>query len=256
MVPIIYIKLNPVLSYLSCNCTIFQDAISASTAAAPATSVIVDPRLASYAMVSSSGSVPPPTAQASLMQLANVQFSQPAALVKPIGQVVPLEPSLHSSPAREEGEVPESELDPDTRRRLLILQHGQDTREHAPSEPPFPVRHPVPVPVPLPVPVSAPRVPPRGGWFPVEDEMGPQPLSRVVSKDFPVDSEPLRIEKHRPHHPSFFPKVESSVSSDRIIHESPRLPKEVLIMLCLTVKFESLLESQTFDLFGELIVPN
>lgn len=171
-------------------------------------------------MVSSSGSVPPPTAQASLMQLANVQFPQPTTLVKPMGQVVPPEPSLHSSPAREEGEVPESELDPDTRRRLLILQHGQDTREHASSEPPFPVRHPLPV--------SAPRVPPRGAWFPAEDEMGPQQLNRVVPKDFPVDSEPLRIEKHRPHHPSFFPKVESSISSDRIFHESQRLPKEVM----------------------------
>ncbi|KAJ7545142.1 hypothetical protein O6H91_09G109000 [Diphasiastrum complanatum] len=37
------------------------------------------------------------------------------------------QPSIQNSPAREEGEVPESELDPDTRRRLLILQHGQDT---------------------------------------------------------------------------------------------------------------------------------
>lgn len=213
----------------------YQEAISSSSAA-PATSANVDSRLASYAMVSSSGSVPPPTAQASLMPLANVQFPQPATHVKPMGQVVPPEPthvkpmgqvvppepSLHGSPAREEGEVPESELDPDTRRRLLILQHGQDTREHATGELPFPVRHPLPV--------SAPRVPPRGGWFPVDDELGPQQLNRVVPKDIPVDSELLRIEKHRPHHPSFFPKVESSISSERILHESQRLPKEVMAL--------------------------
>ncbi|XP_028775574.1 RNA polymerase II C-terminal domain phosphatase-like 1 [Neltuma alba] len=190
-----------------------KDAISASPAAPP-TSSNVDPRL-TYSMVSSSGSFPPPTAQASLMQLANVQFP----LAKPMVQVAPPEPSLHGSPAREEGEVPESELDPDTRRRLLILQHGQDTREHSSSEPPFPLRPPVPV--------SAPRMLPRGGWFPVEDEMGPQQLNRVVPKDFPVDSEPLRIEKHRPHHPSYFPKIEGSISSDRIHHENQRLSKEV-----------------------------
>lgn len=40
-------------------------------------------------------------------------------------------PTLHrqvggGSLAREDGEVPETDIDPDTRRRLLILQHGQD----------------------------------------------------------------------------------------------------------------------------------
>lgn len=183
----------------------------------PVTTANLDPRLTSslqYTMVSS-GSVPPPTAQAPMVQLSHVQFPQPTSLVKP------LESSLHSSPAREEGEVPESELDPDTRRRLLILQHGQDTRDHASSEPPFPMRHPVPV--------ATPRVPSRGGWFPAEEEIGSQPLNRVVPREFPVDSGPLRIEKHRPHHPPFFSKVDSSISSDRILHEShQRLPKEVM----------------------------
>ncbi|KAK2436791.1 RNA polymerase II C-terminal domain phosphatase [Trifolium repens] len=194
-----------------------KEAISAASAMATAK---LDPRLTSslqYTMVSP-GSVPPPTAQASMIQLPHAQFLQPA---KPMGQVTPLEPSLHSSPAREEGEVGESELDPDTRRRLLILQHGQDIREHTSSEPPFPIRHPNPVPVPA-------RAPSRGGWFPVEEEIGSQPPNRVMPKEIPVDSGPSRIEKLRPHQPSFFSKIDGSISSDRALHEShQRLSKEI-----------------------------
>ncbi|TKY71675.1 RNA polymerase II C-terminal domain phosphatase 1 [Spatholobus suberectus] len=201
-----------------------KDAISASSSI-PATSANLDPRLAlasslQYTMVSSTGTVPPATAQASAMQFGNVQFPQPKTLVKPMCQVTPPEPSLHSSPAREEGEVPESELDPDTRRRLLILQHGQDTREHTSSEPPFPVRHPVQV--------SAPGVPSHRGCFSVEEEMGPQQLNQLVPEEFPVDSEPLHNEKHWPRHPSLFSKVDDSISSDSVLHGShQRLPKEV-----------------------------
>ncbi|XP_061375549.1 RNA polymerase II C-terminal domain phosphatase-like 1 isoform X2 [Gastrolobium bilobum] len=202
-----------------------KDATKSAVSTIPAMTANLDPRLAfasslQYSMVSSSGTVPPPTAQGSLMQFGEIQFPQSTTLVKPIGQVAPPEPSLHSSPAREEGEVPESELDPDTRRRLLILQHGQDTREKTSTEPPFPRRHPIQV--------SAPHVPSHGGWFPVEQGMGSQQLSRVVAKEFPVDSEPLSIEKHWPHHPSLFSKVDNSIPSDRILHEShQRLPKEV-----------------------------
>jgi RNA polymerase II C-terminal domain phosphatase-like 1/2 len=61
---------------------------------------------------------------------------------------------MQGSPAREEGEVPESELDPDTRRRLLILQHGQDTRDPTP-----------------PVPVPVPTVQPHGNWFPTDNHV-------------------------------------------------------------------------------------
>ncbi|KAK7362873.1 hypothetical protein VNO77_04998 [Canavalia gladiata] len=197
-----------------------KDALAAASTI-PVTTANIDPRLTSlqYTMVSS-GSVPPPTAQASMMPFTHVQFPPSATLVKPMGQTAPLESSLHNSPAREEGEVPESELDPDTRRRLLILQHGQDTRDQASSEPPFPIRQPMPV--------SAPRVPSRGGWFPVEEEIGSQPPNRVVPKEFPADSGPLGIEKQRPHHPSFFSKADSSISSDKILHDShQRLPKEI-----------------------------
>ncbi|XVF87514.1 hypothetical protein PTKIN_Ptkin18bG0126200 [Pterospermum kingtungense] len=130
----------------------------------------------------------------------------------------PAEPSLQSSPAREEGEVPESELDPDTRRRLLILQHGQDTRDHTPPEPAFPpVRPTMQVPV--------PRAQSRGSWFSAEEEMSPRQLNRAVSKEFPLDSERMRFEKNR--HPPFFPKAESPIPSDRL-RENQRLSKEAL----------------------------
>ncbi|XP_062096634.1 RNA polymerase II C-terminal domain phosphatase-like 1 [Humulus lupulus] len=165
----------------------------------------------------SSGSISLPASQVSMTPFPSVQYPQAA----PIGKsyVGSLESSLQSSPAREEGEVPESELDPDTRRRLLILQHGQDNREQAPTEPQFPVRPSMQV--------SVPRAQSRGGWFPVEEEMSPpRQINRVAPKDFSLDAESMHIEKQRPHHPSFFPKVESSIPSDRILHENQRLPKE------------------------------
>lgn len=179
-----------------------------------------DPRLSSslqYTSGLTSSSIPLSTTQASMIQFPSIQFPQPTSLVKPMGHAGAPEPSLQGSPAREEGEVPESELDPDTRRRLLILQHGQDTREHASAEPPFPVRPPIQVP--------GPRVQSRSGWFSVEEEMSPPQLSRAGPKEFPLDSEPIHIEKHGPHS-SFFSKVESSITSDRVLHENQRFPKE------------------------------
>lgn len=205
--------------------------VSCTQEATPAAPIVssavnnIDPRLASlqYTVAPSSTVSLPPT-QPSMMPFHNMQFPQAASLVKPLGHVSPAELGLHSSPAREEGEVPESELDPDTRRRLLILQHGQDTRESAPSEPPFPVRPQVQV--------SVPRVQSRAGWFPVEEEMSPRKLSRMVPKELPLNSEPMQIEKHRSHHSAFFPKVESSMPSDRILQENQRLPKEVIVTWC------------------------
>ncbi|KAE9597155.1 hypothetical protein Lal_00007362 [Lupinus albus] len=201
-----------------------EEAIISAASSIPVATANLDPSLATSlqytAVPSGSGSVPPPTAPSSVLQFPSVPFLQPASVNKPMGQVAPSEPTLHSSPAREEGEVPESELDPDTRRRLLILQHGQDIRDNTSSEPQFPSRQPLQV--------SAPRVPSRGAWFPVEEENGSQLLNREVPKGFPVDSEPLRIEKHQPHHPSFFSKLDTSFSSDKIIHEShQRLSKEM-----------------------------
>lgn len=202
-----------------------QEAISASSTVS-STITNLDPRLASlqYTMPASSSSIPLPTSQATILPFANMQFPPATSFVKPVVPVAPQEPSLQSSPAREEGEVPESELDPDTRRRLLILQHGQDVREQAPSEPPVPVRPSVPVPVP------ATRVQSRGSWFPVEEEMAPRQLNRAVPKEFSLDTDPMLVEKHRPPHPSFFPKSDSSIPSDRI-HENQRVPKEVIHLL-------------------------
>nr|VDC83144.1 unnamed protein product [Brassica rapa] len=197
-----------------------QEAISGSSVVLPAANI--DPRIAApvqYPMASAL-SVPAPVPvpqppQPSAMAFPSTQFQQPTSIAK---HLVPSEPSLQSSPAREEGEVPESELDPDTRRRLLILQHGQDTRDAAPSEPPFPQRPPVQAPPP-------PHVQPRNGWFPVEEEIDPASLRRTVSKEYPLDSESL----NRPRHQSFFPKIENSTTqSDRMPHENRRLPKEPL----------------------------
>ncbi|KAK6124405.1 hypothetical protein DH2020_041825 [Rehmannia glutinosa] len=205
-----------------------QEAMSASSSAPPPNGNL-DPRIASalhYAVSSSSFTVPPPTIQGAAMSFPSQQLPQVTSHIKPpvahLGQV---ETTLHSSPAMEEGELPESELDPDTRRRLLILQHGQDMREQPPSEPQFPARPPMPV--------SVPRVQPRN-WFPVEEEMSPRQLNRVApSKEFPLNAESLPMDKNRAHHPPFLQKVEPSIPPGRLLLESQRLPKEVLFMQAL-----------------------
>ncbi|TYH68494.1 hypothetical protein ES332_D06G263800v1 [Gossypium tomentosum] len=186
-----------------------KEAISAASTVSSA-AINLDPRLAPSLQftIPTSSSVPLPI----------VQFSEAAQVITPVAPVVALEQSLQSSPAREEGEVPESELDPDTRRRLLILQHGQDTRDHTP-EPAFP-----PVGPKMQVPI--PHAQSCGSWFPAEEEMSQRQLNRAVPKDFPLDPERMNIEKHR--HPPFFPKFENSIPSDRILHENRRFQKEAL----------------------------
>ncbi|XP_031391739.1 RNA polymerase II C-terminal domain phosphatase-like 1 isoform X2 [Punica granatum] len=181
----------------------------------------IDPRLIASlqnAVASSSSPISLPTSLSAVSPLPNVQFPQAASLLKQFGHATPSEQSMQSSPAREEGEVPESELDPDTRRRLLILQHGQDVRETPPAEP-FPTRPPVQV--------SVPRIPSRGNWFSVEEEMSPRQFSRAGPKDYALDSE-MHVEKHRPHPPPPFPKIESPALPERIFHENQRQPKEAL----------------------------
>ncbi|KAB2079246.1 hypothetical protein ES319_A06G219300v1 [Gossypium barbadense] len=186
-----------------------KEAISAASTVSSA-AINLDPRLAPSLQftIPSSSSVPLPI----------VEFPEAAQVITPVAPVVALEQSLQSSPAREEGEVPESELDPDTRRRLLILQHGQDTRDHTP-EPAFP-----PVGPKMQVPI--PHAQSCGSWFPAEEEMSQRQLNRAVPKDFPLDPERMNIEKHR--HPPFFPKFENSITSDRILHENRRFQKEAL----------------------------
>ncbi|XP_024992571.1 RNA polymerase II C-terminal domain phosphatase-like 1 isoform X2 [Cynara cardunculus var. scolymus] len=164
----------------------------------------------------------PPTIPGPIVQYPNKQLPQATPVLEPFTKVNLPETSLHSSPAREEGEVPESELDPDTRRRLLILQHGMDMRDQISSEPQFPVRPP-------PMQVSAPRVDSRGGWFPMGEEIGPRQLNRIAPpKEFPLHPEPMHIEKKHPlRAPLFVQKVETSLLPDRVL-ENQRLPKEAL----------------------------
>lgn len=178
-----------------------------------------------------------PAPQASIPPYLAKPLSQAATLARPLGNICLQDLSLHNSPAREEGEVPESELDPDTRRRLLILQHGQDTRDNIPNEPPFPVRPPVqaqvagpgplpvPGPAPVPVPGPVPRVQPRESWFPIEQHMSSGHLSRGVTKELPIEPEPVNIERqHLP--PPFLPKMENSVQSGRTVFERKRPLRE------------------------------
>jgi RNA polymerase II C-terminal domain phosphatase-like 1/2 len=111
----------------------------------------------------------------------NQEYSQGIAAVKPF---VPqthnaIESGVQGSPSREEGEVQDTELDPDTRRQLLILQHGQDTGKHNSVDPPFPVR---PLKITLP-PNQAP-----GGWLGPEEEMSPRQLTRPSQGPLQPDS--------------------------------------------------------------------
>lgn len=173
-----------------------------------------------FGIPSSSVPILQPTMQGPVVRFPHQQLAQVTSVLKtPTSQTVPPEASLQGSPAREEGEVPESELDPDTRRRLLIWQHGQDSRDRASSEPQFPARTQIQA--------SAPRSQGRG-WFPVEEEMSPRQVSRVTpQKEYPLNSEPLQIEKHRPH-PPFDNEVENPIPPDRAFLESQRIPKETL----------------------------
>lgn len=250
-----------------------SSSLDSSLSSATAT-VNFDPRLASPLpyTVTTSMTIPQPVPQAPITPFPSNLFSQAGPLARSLGNIGSQEIGLHNSPAREEGEVPESELDPDTRRRLLILQHGQDMRENMLSEPPFPVRPtvqtpiagpgsvPVPGPVPVSVPVPAPgsgpgpvsvpvpspihgpvpgpvsRVQSRGSWFPVEDHMSPGPPTRVAAKEFPIASD-LLVERQRLPPPPFPRKVESSVWSDRTFNEKQRPPREVSFVVFHTSAF-------------------
>ncbi|KAL6562164.1 hypothetical protein OROGR_003171 [Orobanche gracilis] len=194
-----------------------KESVSASSSSSPLPNSNLDPRITSalrYTVPSSSFPVPPlTTVQGPAVSYPSQQLHQVTSLLKPlVAQLGQAEPTLHSSPAPEEGEVPESELDPDTRRRLLILQHGQDVREPPPNEPQFPARPPMQV--------SVPRVQPHG-WYPVEEEMSPRQLNRVAPP-----SESLPIDRNPGLHPPFLQKMEPLIPSGRAVFESQRLPKE------------------------------
>ncbi|KAJ3680335.1 hypothetical protein LUZ60_016613 [Juncus effusus] len=111
---------------------------------------------------------PPPPPQPNLLP-GPKQYIIPSPVVPIMSPPVPFPPALPepsgTQQPREEGEVQESELDPDTRRRLLILQHGQDTRD---SSPPFP-------PPPPPVGPAPPAVPMNRGPLPPAVPVPPYP---------------------------------------------------------------------------------
>lgn len=131
------------------------------------------------------------------------RFPKELPVLRPLTATPPshmFEPTRQNSPVREEGEVPESELDPDTRRRLLILQHGQDT-EHPrnPHENTMDSHFPLKPPLHLSIPSAAPA----GGWLGAEEEMSPRQLSRS-SSGIILEPESPSFGKQRSHGPSFF----------------------------------------------------
>ncbi|VFQ58908.1 unnamed protein product [Cuscuta campestris] len=200
-----------------------KEAVAAS-ATIPFPASNSDPRISAafqFPSLPSSTSIPALTMQALGMPLSSQQLPQVIPVLRSTIAPVGTEDAttLHCSPAREEGEVPESELDPDTRRRLLILQHGMDMREHPPGESQPTVR-PSAQP-------SVPRVQPHG-WFPNEEDMGPGQQNRgQPPKEFSSSADSVYMEKHHPHHSPYLHKMDGSVPSDRLV-ESQRLQKEVM----------------------------
>ncbi|XP_042042010.1 RNA polymerase II C-terminal domain phosphatase-like 1 [Salvia splendens] len=196
-----------------------KEAMLASSTA-PNSVMNLDPRIASavqFTTASTSFAVHPPTLQRPAMPLPSKQLPQLAKLFRtPSAGSGQVETTLHSSPAREEGEVPESELDPDTRRRLLILQHGQDMREQPPNENQFPARPHGQAPL--------PRAHPQG-WFPPEEEMPLRQLKQV-SPPLEFNAEALPID-NRARKSTFLHEVQTSFPPARI-HENQRLPEEEL----------------------------
>ncbi|XP_042038793.1 RNA polymerase II C-terminal domain phosphatase-like 1 isoform X1 [Salvia splendens] len=197
-----------------------KEAMLASSTA-PNSVMNLDPRIASalqFATPSTSFAVHPPTLQGPAVPLPSKQLPQLAKLLRtPSAGSGQVETTLHSSPAREEGEVPESELDPDTRRRLLILQHGQDMREQPPNENQFPARPPGPAPL--------PRAHPQG-WFPPEEEMTLRQLNQVPPP-LELNAEALSIDNNWARKSSFLHEVQTSFPPARV-HENQRLPEEEL----------------------------
>ncbi|PNT69120.1 RNA polymerase II C-terminal domain phosphatase-like 1 isoform X2 [Brachypodium distachyon] len=188
------------------NYLISEEASGAGSALNPIAASFVMPVAPGQNFVPSS--VAPFATPPGMMPLINSLVPQPP-FSQPVAQAGLLDP-LQGSPAREEGEVPESELDPDTRRRLLILQHGQDTRD---PTPPLPAVPPVQVPV--------PPVQPNENWYPVEDGMNPNNLNRGTT-GFPVES------VKQPPQPSYFHGGDNNpVSSDRFNYQNQRFPPQL-----------------------------
>ncbi|TVU15110.1 hypothetical protein EJB05_38612 [Eragrostis curvula] len=157
---------------------------------------------------SSAAPVAPPLG---MMPLNNDQGPPPPSFSLSVAQSSHVDP-LQGSPAREEGEVPESELDPDTRRRLLILQHGQDMRDPDP-----------PIPVGPPAQASVQPVQSQGNWVSVEDEMNPRNLN-TASTGLHLESDAVHYDKKQLQHPSYLPGRDNPITSDGYNYENQRYP--------------------------------
>ncbi|XP_044967258.1 RNA polymerase II C-terminal domain phosphatase-like 1 isoform X2 [Hordeum vulgare subsp. vulgare] len=190
-----------------------KEAVCSVQAADPVTTDVDVMPVAANQQLATSSFIPlaPPLG---MVPLNNDQGPQPPSISWPDAQAGLVDPS-QGSPAREEGEVPESELDPDTRRRLLILQHGQDTRD---PTPPFAAEPSVQV--------SVPPVQSQGNWFPVEDEMDPRNLNRT-STDFHLESDAVPSDKSHPPHQPYFPAHDNPVFSDRFNHQNQRYSSQL-----------------------------
>ncbi|KAF7002624.1 hypothetical protein CFC21_018088 [Triticum aestivum] len=190
-----------------------KEAVCSVQAADPVTTNVDVISVAANQQFATSSSIPlaPPLG---VVPLNNDQGPQPPSVSWPDAQSGMVDP-LQGSPAREEGEVPESELDPDTRRRLLILQHGQDTRD---PTPPFAAEPSVQA--------SVPPVQSQGNWFPVEDEMDPRNLNRT-STDFHLESDAVHSDKSQPPHQPYFPARDNPIFSDRLNHQNQRYSSQL-----------------------------
>jgi len=171
---------------------------------------------------SSFGAVPLAAPQV-IMPYSNNPFPQAIVSVNPVGQPGISELSLQGSPVREEGEVNESELDPDTRRRLLILQHGQDIRGPLP----FQSRSHLEVSVP---PVQSPEC-----WLPLEEQVKQRQLNEA-SREYPLQPETTHfVEKKRSHRSSFFCGEEELNPTDRVNNRNKKLSTEVYNQICSSI---------------------
>ncbi|CAN6240243.1 unnamed protein product [Urochloa humidicola] len=177
-----------------------------------ATDVHVMPVAAKQHFVATTSSSTSIASLPGIMPLNNEQVPQPRSFSQPVTQSGLVYPS-ESSPAREEGEVPESELDPDTRRRLLILQHGQDTREAAL---PFTATDGTSAQT------SVPPVQSHGNWFSLEDETNWNP--NKASTELYLESDSVHYDKKQPHHQSYLPVGDNPISADRYSYKNQRYP--------------------------------
>lgn len=171
-----------------------------------------------HPMVPSFGTVPMISPQMTT-SYSGSPLPRAIAPMNPVAQVSISEHSTQCSPAREEGEVNDSELDPDTRRRLLILQHGQDIR----GPPPVPLGPPLEVSMPL---AQSQPLQPQERWLSLGENVKPRQVSET-SREYP--SQPQTTNSMKQSRWSFFCGEEDIGFMDKISCRNRRRSKEVYI---------------------------